>query len=195
MISTASYENDNDSANTIGIVRENIPNDSFGYVITEGTLLGINTNIWSAGQLLYLGANGSITGSAPQAPLHAVRLGQVLRVQLNNGSMYVRIDNGFELDELHDVRIATASLSYGDLLMRSGSVWFNTKQLSGSYVITGSLTASAFTITTQPTTSYTARQILMRNSSSGQIEITDSTSPAIYNFGMSYAMSTFNYLT
>lgn len=67
--------------------------------------------------------------------------------------------------------------------------------ITGSINLTGSLSASNFTVATQPTTSYTTRQILMRNSASGQVEITDSTSPAIYNFGMSYAMSTFNYLT
>jgi hypothetical protein len=119
LISTASYESDGASANTLGITNENIANDSFGYVITEGTLIGINTNAFSAGQLLYLGATGSIIGTAPVAPLHAVRLGQVLRVQLNNGSMYVRIDNGYELGELHDVVDSTTTSSYGDLLVNA----------------------------------------------------------------------------
>jgi hypothetical protein len=35
----------------------------------------------------------------------------------------------------------------------------------------------------------------MRNSTTGDVEITDSTSPAIYNYGMSYAISTLNFLT
>ena len=145
LISTASYESDPVSANTLGITRENIANDAFGYVITEGTLLGINTDLWTAGQLLFLGAAGSITGSAPLAPLHAVRLGQVLRVQQNNGSMYVRIDNGYELNELHDVDDNTTTSSYGDLLVKSGSVWTNSKQLTGSYGLTGSLVVTGST--------------------------------------------------
>lgn len=145
LIATASYEDDSVSANTLGITNENIANDAFGYVITEGTLIGINTNGWTAGQLLFLGANGSITGSAPLAPLHAVRLGQVLRVQTNNGSMYVRIDNGYELNELHDVTDNTTTASYGDLLVKSGSVWTNSNQLTGSYALTGSLTITGST--------------------------------------------------
>ena len=147
LISTASYENDGLSANTLGIVNQNIPNDSFGYIITEGTFIGLDTSTpgWTAGQLLYLGANGTITGSAPQAPLHAVRLGQVLRVQAINGSMYVRIDNGYELGELHDVVDNTTTSSFGDLLVKSGSVWINSKQLTGSYGLTGSLQATSFT--------------------------------------------------
>ena len=138
LISTASYDSDGLSANTLGITNQDIPHDSFGYVMTEGRLLGINTNAFSAGQLLYLGATGSIIGTAPVAPLHSVRLGQVLRVQTNNGSMYVRIDNGYELGELHDVVDTTTTSSYGDLLVKSGSIWINSKQLTGSYGVTGS---------------------------------------------------------
>ncbi len=35
--------------------------------------LGIDTDQFTAGQLIYLGLNGAITGSAPLAPLHNVR--------------------------------------------------------------------------------------------------------------------------
>ena len=141
-IITASYENDNNSANTLGISAESIANGSTGYVTTEGVLPGINTSAFTSGQLVYLGSAGSITGSAPLAPLHSVRLGQVVREQAINGSIYVRVDNGYELGELHDVRDFTTTSSYGDLLVKSGSVWINSKQLTGSYVITGSLTIS-----------------------------------------------------
>jgi len=136
---SASYENDNMSANTLGIATTNITDGSQGFIITEGVLLGINTSNYTSGQLVYLGPTGSITGSAPQAPLHTVRLGQIIREQSNNGSMHVRIDNGTELGELHDVRDTTTTGSYGDLLVKSGSVWINSKQLTGSYGLTGSL--------------------------------------------------------
>ena len=145
---TASYENDNNSANTLGIANENISNGSEGYVITEGILLGIDTNNYTSGQLIYLGPTGSITGSAPIAPLHAVRLGEVIRHQSNNGSIYVRIDNGYELGELHDVKDTTTTSSFGDLLIKSGSVWINSKSLTGSYTITGSLNTTGSIIAT-----------------------------------------------
>ena len=159
LISTASYESDGVSANTLGITYQDIPNDNFGYIITEGTLIGINTNAFSAGQLLYLGATGSIIGTAPVAPLHAVRLGQVLRVQTNNGSMYVRIDNGYELGELHDVVDTTTTSSYGDLLVKSGSVWINSKQLTGPYSVTGSWSATSFTGSLSGTASYATQAL------------------------------------
>jgi hypothetical protein len=40
---------------------------------------------------------------------------------------------------------STTSSSFGDLLVRSGSVWINSKQLTGSYGLTGSLSATSFT--------------------------------------------------
>jgi hypothetical protein len=148
-ISLADWTNDSQSANTIGLVMSDIADGSNGYVMTEGRFIGYDTSTpgWSAGQLLFLGASGSITGSAPQAPLHGVRLGQVLRVQQNNGSIYIRIDNGYELGELHDVRDSSTTASYGDLFIKNGNVWINSKQLTGSYGLTGSLTANSINAT------------------------------------------------
>jgi hypothetical protein len=108
-------------------------------VITEGVLVGVNTQGMTAGQLIYLGANGAFTTTVPTPPSHSVRLGEVLRVQSNNGSIYVRVDNGAELEELHNVIDTSTDASYGDLLVKSGSLWKNSKQLTGSYSITGSL--------------------------------------------------------
>jgi hypothetical protein len=67
--------------------------------------------------------------------------------------------------------------------------------VSGNTIVSGTISGGTMVITTQPTSGYTTTQILMRNSTTGQVEITDSTSPSIYNYGMTYAMTTFNYLT
>lgn len=145
-VTTASYQNDSLSANTLGIATQTIAFNDTGYIITEGILTGIDVTGFTSGQLLYLGNAGSIIGTAPVAPLHAVRLGQVVRDSpSNNGTIYVRIDNGYEIGELHDVVDTTTTSSYGDLLVKSGSVWTNSKQLTGSYGLTGSLQATSFT--------------------------------------------------
>ena len=140
LIAPANLLTEGASANTLGFATQNIPNDDFGMVITEGILIGVNTSGMTAGDLLYLGANGTFTTTPPSAPNHGVRLGEVLRVQQNNGSIYVRVDNGIELNEAHDV--IYSSISHGDLLIRSGSVWKNGKSLEGNYVVTGSLTVT-----------------------------------------------------
>jgi hypothetical protein len=132
LITTASYDSEGLSANTLGVTTADIPNDSFGYVISEGILIGVNTDGMTAGDLLYLGANGSFTTTAPNAPLHGVRLGQVLRPHATVGSIYVRIDNGIELGEAHNVIDNSTTASYGDILMKSGSVWVNNSTFSAS---------------------------------------------------------------
>ncbi len=88
---------------------------------------------------------GSVTKVKPQAPQHTVTIGYVVHAHVNNGTIFVKVDNGYEIDELHNVRITTGSLTSGDLLVYSSSVWINTKQLTGSYNLTGSLTATSFT--------------------------------------------------
>jgi hypothetical protein len=142
-IHTASWENDLNSANTIGMVMENIAAGTTGYIILNGVLNGIDTSAFNAGDMLYLSSSGNYTNVRPSVPYHEVRLGHVARAQINNGSAFIRIQNGYELDELHDVDAPSAS--HGDLLMKSGSnngsQWINSRQLSGSYGLTGSLYA------------------------------------------------------
>ena len=150
------------SAGTLGFVGETILAGESGWVITEGTLRKVNTLGLPAGALLFLGATpGTYTTTVPTAPSHSVRLGYVERVHAVVGSIYVKIDNGYELGELHDVVDTTTTSSYGDLLIKSGSVWINSKQLTGSYGLTGSLTAinGGFTGSLQGTASWARNAI------------------------------------
>ena len=95
------------SAQTLGLANENITAGSTGIVICQGLLKGIDTQAYTAGQALYLGSTaGSITTTKPYAPNHLVYLGFVETVSAN-GRIYVRTQNGYELDEIHDVQITT----------------------------------------------------------------------------------------
>jgi len=147
-IATASYTDENDSATTLGLVMHDIlgSGPTTGYVVTRGLIRDVNTTGLTAGTSLYLSSSGQYSTSKPQAPLHEVRLGKVI---VGNsaaaGVIYVDIQNGFELEELHDVRIVSSS--NGDLITKSGSLWINTKQLSGSYGLTGSISFTGGGIT------------------------------------------------
>ena len=50
-ITTASYEDDGQSANTLGIMSQTTTNGSTGYVVTEGVLTGIDTSNYTSGTL------------------------------------------------------------------------------------------------------------------------------------------------
>jgi len=80
--------------------------------------------------VLYLSGTtaGQITKIKPQAPIHTVIVGFVIYAHANQGKIYVKVDNGYELDELHNVRINGVTdgqvLAYDSTL----SVWENINQ-------------------------------------------------------------------
>jgi hypothetical protein len=137
-VATASWEGDPTSASTLGLVAQTIGTSGTGYVVTNGLLRKVNTTGLADGAQLYLSSSGKYTNVPPDAPKHEVRLGKVLRGNsANEGIIYIDVMNGYELDELHDLKTTTAT--NGDLLMYSSSLWTNSKQLTGSYGLTGSL--------------------------------------------------------
>ena len=106
------------SANTFGIVAESIANNQSGYVITEGLITNINTSSLVEDSAVYLSPTvaGGLTSTKPQAPQHTVYIGVCVKSNAGSGELFVKIRNGQELDELHDVRITSpvdkASLYY-----------------------------------------------------------------------------------
>jgi hypothetical protein len=110
-VSLAQANNDANSASTLGLVCENISNNQEGFIINIGQIVNVNTTgnlqgeTWLDGDLLYLSPTiaGAITKVKPLAPQHTVIIGYVEYAHANNGKIYVKIDNGYELEELHDV--------------------------------------------------------------------------------------------
>lgn len=140
-IVVADYSTEADSDSPIGIAHDAIPNFSAGKVLVKGYHIGLNTTGSNAGDILYLAANGDWTNVEPTAPYHLVKIGQTLESAEPSGSIFIDINAGYEIDELHNVKITSAA--QGDLLMRSGSVFINSKHLTGSYFLSGSLTGTS----------------------------------------------------
>jgi hypothetical protein len=153
----ASNTGESTSSQTIGLLSQNLNADDLGYAITEGGLQGLDTSLGTAGDPMWLGPTGNIlygTGNKPYGNNHLVYLGVVLRSQLNNGKVYVKVQNGFEINELHKV-YAQNPIDNSTLLYNSGSgSWFarqiNTGDVSGisAYALasnTGSFVTTAQT--------------------------------------------------
>ncbi len=140
-VKRASAVGDGYSVTTLGMVDAAITSGAEGYVTTFGIISNLNTNAYTGGTPIWLSPTtpGGFTDVKPQAPYHTVLLGYVVRQHPSSGSIFVNISNGWELDELHDVRIS--GVTEGDLLIRSsysGSpVWVNSKTLKGDYTISG----------------------------------------------------------
>lgn len=133
LISLASATSDPTSSKTLGITAESIANDAFGYVVESGYLAGIDTSSTSAGAAVWLGDTpGSLVFVTPPAkPSHAVYLGVVARVQAINGSVLVKVQNGYELNELHDVNAGSPADGQALIWQASTSQWVNQTLSSG----------------------------------------------------------------
>ena len=142
-------DNDEHSSKTFGITSLAIPDNSIGPVTLEGLIEGIDTSLWDNGDTLWLSPTvpGGIQNTIPVTPAHAVFLGYAVRIQQNNGSIFVKIQNGPELSELHDVLITNVQNNQSITWDSTNSYWKNTNIANS---VTGG--SSTFISTTADTT-------------------------------------------
>lgn len=142
---------DVNSATTIGIVTENISNNQEGFITSSGVVRGINTTgslqgeTWEDGDVIYLSPTvaGALTNIKPLTPYHLIVIGFVEYAHAVNGKIYVKVDNGYELEELHDVLVT--DITDNELLQynSAGGYWENQTlaeagiQPAGSYLASG----------------------------------------------------------
>jgi hypothetical protein len=132
-VKLAKADNDANSAGTLGIVCENIAGNQEGFICSVGQVTNINTTgslqgeTWADGDSLYLSGTtfGAVTNVKPSAPIHEVRIGYVEYAHGVNGKIYVKIDNGYELDELHNVSITTPANNDVLTYESATSLWKN----------------------------------------------------------------------
>lgn len=133
-VALAQANNDANSADTIGLVIETINANQEGFIMTMGNLEGINTTgslqgeTWADGDVLYLSPTtaGAITKVKPTgATGHIVVIGYVEYAHAINGKIYVKVMNGWELEELHDVAISTPANNEALIYESATSLWKN----------------------------------------------------------------------
>ncbi len=123
-IKLAYNTSDAGSAKTLGLAAEDITSGHNGFVICQGVLSGINTGSYNEGDTLYLGATaGTLTATKPYAPNHLVYIGVVEKANNGAGQIYVRPQNGYELDEIHNVDAKNPNDKDGIFYNTSNSLW------------------------------------------------------------------------
>jgi hypothetical protein len=124
---------DSSSAQTVGLVLStSIAANQKGLIMMQGLLDGLSilpTATFADGDPVYLGATaGTITNVKPYAPNHLVYLGVVTTASNGSaGRMYVRIQNGYELSEIHDIDLITNAPTNNQVLTYESStdLWKN----------------------------------------------------------------------
>ena len=133
-VALAQANNDTNSADTIGVVTETIATNQEGFIMTVGNLEEINTTgslqgeTWADGDVLYLSPTtaGKLTNIKPTgATGHIVVVGYVEYAHAIHGKIYVKVMNGWELDELHNVYIDTPVNNNVLTYESSTSLWKN----------------------------------------------------------------------
>jgi hypothetical protein len=133
VVGLASNSSEATSSKTMGLLASTVSTNGFANVIAEGLLSGLNTMGATAGDPVWLGTGGNLIYgllNKPYAPAHLVFIGIVTRVNSNNGEIFVKVQNGFELNEIHDVDLKTTVPINGDVLGFDGTLWVN-KTIAG----------------------------------------------------------------
>jgi hypothetical protein len=107
-----------------------LANNANGNAILIGRLEGFDTSAFADGALLYLSPTtaGAMTSTKPAAPNQLVFLGYVTYSHATQGKIAVKIDNGFEIEELHNVSITTVADKNALQYEAATSLWKNVSE-------------------------------------------------------------------
>jgi len=105
---TVLYARANDeatSANTLGLMTETVTGGNKGFCTTFGLVRNINTSNLTEGGAVWLSKDtaGAMTAVRPEAPNNGVFIGFCVRKHASTGVIFVNVQNGYELEELHNV--------------------------------------------------------------------------------------------
>ena len=174
IVGKASNASEATSSKTMGLIESNLSNNGIGNVITEGLLAGLDTTgATNAGDPVWLGVDGNLIyglTNKPYAPAHLVFIGIVTRINANNGEIFVKVQNGFELREIHDIDLITTTPVNGHILGYNGTLWVN-KTIAGWL---GYTPADAANIPTRTETVFTAtanQSVFTVNYTVGSVEV------------------------
>jgi len=127
LVSKALATTDALSSRTFGLLQSDILNNGLGNCVIIGDLSGLDTSSFTEGAQLYLSGvtAGTYTATKILAPTHLVYVGKVTRSHPTLGQIEVGIMNGFELEEIHDVKIETPANNELLVYTSETDIWEN----------------------------------------------------------------------
>jgi hypothetical protein len=124
-VSKAIATGDSTSAQTLGMITANLANNSNGNVTIIGLVDNLDTSAYTDGAQLYLSPTtaGTYTTTKSYAPDHLVYVGIVEHAHPTHGKIFVKVQNGYEMDELHNVAAQSPSNGQTIVYNSSTSLW------------------------------------------------------------------------
>lgn len=113
------------SSQTQGLITADIANNANGYVTIVGLVTNFDTSAFTDGAQLYLSGTvaGGMTATKPYAPTHLVYVGVVTYAHPTQGKIQVKVQNGYELDELHNVSAQSPTTGQTIVYNSATSLW------------------------------------------------------------------------
>ena len=158
-VTKAQANNDTNSAQTLGLMSADLANNSNGYVTIIGLISNIDTSSFTDGQQLYLSPTtaGTLTATKPYAPQHLVYVAVVEHAHPTQGKLFVKVQNGYEMDELHNVSAQSPTSGQTLIYNASTSLWEKANLTAGTGISVsngaGSITVNNTGVTSVSVTS------------------------------------------
>lgn len=113
------------SVGTFGVMTETVTGGNKGYCTTFGLVKDINTSNLTEGKIVWLSKDtaGAMTAVRPTAPNHGVEVGFCIRKHATTGIIFVTVQNGYELDELHNVHVPSPTNNQALVYKSGNSRW------------------------------------------------------------------------
>jgi len=194
------------TSQVIGVANQDIANNTNGWIVTQGTVTGLDTSTLTAGNPIYLSATtpGALTQTEPSTPNYAVHMGVCLYSNNNNGKLYINpmnqsIDTGYIIGQIAIAQggtNGTATPTAGAVAYGSGSAYAFTSVGTTGQVLTSNgtgtptwTTPTAYATVTDDTTTNATRYPLFAAATSGNLT-TEYTSSTKYQFNPSTGVLT-----
>lgn len=134
------------SSKALGWLEQDLAINGLGYAVTNGQLTGLDTSAASPGDPIWLSASpGKVlygTANKPYAPLNLVFLGFVAKANPSTGEVFVMVQNGFELEELHNVQAQTPN-NYDVIAFDSSDSEWKTREYIPTFIQSASPSTTA----------------------------------------------------
>ena len=174
------------ASQVIGVANQDIPNNTNGWIVTQGTITNFDTSALTEGAPVYLSAStaGAFTSTEPTTPNYAVHMGVCLYSNANNGKIYIcpinkSIDTGYIIGQ---VAIAqggtngTATPTAGAVAYGTGTAYAFTAAGSSGQVLTSNGSGAptwtnpvAYATVTDDTTTNATRYPLFAATTTGNL--------------------------
>ena len=119
------------ASRVIGVTTSDIAKNQEGYVTVSGIVRGYNTFDFDDGAPLYLSPTvaGALTDEMPAPPYHSLIVAYALNSTIS-GSIFVSVNLGKDLEDLHDVLISSASQPGNLLILDTDNIWKNSNTIN-----------------------------------------------------------------